>query len=510
MSKTPRLDRRAFLKATGATVIAAAGAEVVAGCSSDNAPAAPKAAERLRIASTDPTKGIGVDPRSVGQGTSSMVAYHLYEGLMSLDNDKYLFVLAESAEPNADATKWTVRLRDGVKFHNGQPVKAADVVYSIRSLATPPGNRASVYADVDLAGMKALDARTVEIPLKRPRGDFKEGVLSTFSLVFPDGTTDFSAGIGTGPYKLQSVDGQNVRLTANEAYWGAQPSVRGLEFIRIADPAARLNALKSGEADYVVGISAVGAAAEKGNHAVLLQRGGTVTANALSFAMNQNLAPFNDPRVRRALRLAVDRPQLTKNALLGMASEAQDLVGKGLPGYPTDLGDRSRNIAEARELLKAAGVTQLTIRAADIVPGMLDATRLFGQQLAEAGVTLTINPVPVDSFYADLPGLAKNPFQTFYYANRPAATHLANVTSQHSVFNVTGTGPDYWARLQAAQVIVDDKARATAFDGLQHELYDTGGDILWAYQDQLDASKPGISGVQRRGLLPTFGTAQLA
>ncbi len=509
MSDSSRIDRRTLLRAAGAAALGGVAGGVLAGCGGNNpAPAASRKAVRsLRIGATDPTKGTGVDPRSVGQGATTMVLYHLYDVLMSLDDDKYVYGLAESVEPNADGTKWTIRIRDGARFHDNRPVTAADVAYSLRTLASPPSNRAIVYGDLDLTGMAVRDPRTLEVPLKRPRGDFREGVLVTFSPVFPDGTTDFTKGIGSGPYRLQGVDGKNVRLTAFDGYRGTPPAIKDLEFIRIDDPAARLNGLKSGQIDYAVAISAVGAAAEKGNPAVQVNRAGVVSANALSFAMNQTIAPFNDPRVRRALRLAVDRDQLVGNALLGLGSTGDDLVGKGLPGYATDVARRARDVAQARQLLQAAGVTQLTIRAADIVPGMLSATRLFAQQLAEVGVTLTVQQVPVDSFYADLPALRKVPFQTFYYANRPAATHLANVTSQTSFFNVTGTGPDYWKQLGAAQTIVDDARRTDAFLALQRELYDGGGDVLWAYQDQLDASIPGVKDVKRRAQLPVFHAA---
>ncbi|MEU3825513.1 ABC transporter substrate-binding protein [Streptomyces sp. SID161] len=512
-ASTSTLRRRSLLRGTGALVLAAAvGSGMLTACSSDDpdartTAAKPRTVDTLKIAVGDPTKATGTDPRAVGNGLSSMVMFHLYDSLMSLEGDKYTYKLARSVTPNADGTKWTITLRDGATFHDGRPVTAADVAYSLRTVGAPPSNRVSVFTDVDLAHIKVVDAHTLQVPLKQPRGDFREAVLSTYSPVFPAGTKDFGKDAGSGPYKLDGVDGGNVRLVANDKYWGGKPSVKHLELIRIDDPAARLNAVKSGQADYAVGISAVGAAAVKADKAVTVERAGLASANALSFSMNQTIAPFDNPQVRKALRLAIDRKQLVDTALLGNGRVGDDVVGEGLPGYATDLPARQRDVAEARKLLRAAGVTKLTLRTSEIVPGMTDASRLFAQQLAAAGVKLTLQNVPADAYYADLMSLTKQPFQAFYYANRPAPLHLAATTSKGAFFNVTGAGPDHFKQLAAAQRIVDDARRAEAFKRIEHDFYDNGGDIVWAFQDQLDATRVPLKSVVRIGAMPVFAAA---
>lgn len=469
-------------------------------CSSSSSPeekgAGKAAADTLRVAAADATNTTGLDPRTVSAGASSIVAAHVFDSLVTLEDGEYKLKLAESVEPNADGTRWTVKLREGVLFHDGRKVRAADVAYSMQTLAAPPSNRASVYADVDTAKIKVVDERTLEVPLKRARADFKESVLAVFSVVFPEGTKDFSKPIGSGPYKYGKSDARIVRLTANTSYWDGKPSIRVLEINRIASPAARLAALKDGQIDYAVGISATGAQTEKKNPAIRLERGGIANSNALSFAMNQKLEPFDDPRVRKAVRLAADRPALVSHALMGFGAQGDDVVGKDLPGYATGLAQRERDVDEARRLFREAKVTKLTLRAADVVPGMLSAAKLFAQQLEEAGVELTVNEVPVDTYYSDLKGLSSHPFQVFYYVNRPAALHLSATTTEQAVFNVTGAGPDHWRKLAAAQVLVDDAARAKAFDDLQKEFYDKGGDVVWGFQEQLDATRPGVEGVR--------------
>ncbi|MFB6888395.1 ABC transporter substrate-binding protein [Kitasatospora sp. NPDC056327] len=471
-------------------------------------PAAKPSVDVLRIAAADATNTTGLDPRSVSAGASSIVAQHVFDSVVTLEGKEYKLKLAESVEPNADATMWTVKLRKGVQFHDGKPVRAADVAFSLTTLAAPPSNRASVYADVDAAKIKVVDDSTLEVPLKRARADFKESVLAVFSVVFPEGTTDFAKPIGSGPYKFETSDQRIVRLVANEQYWGGKPAIPALEIDRIASPAARLAALKDGQVDYAVGISAAGAQTEKGNTGIKIQRGGVANSNALSFAMNQNLAPFNDPKVRKAVRLAADRPALVAQALMGYGAPGEDVVGKDLPGYNAKLTERKRDLEEARKLFREAGVTELTLRAADVVPGMLPAAKLFAQQLEEAGVKLAVQEVPADSYYSDLKGLATHPFQVFYYVNRPAALHLAAVTNEKAVFNVTGAGQAHWSRLAEAQVLVDPTARANAFDAIEQDFYDNGGDLVWGFQEQLDATRAGVEGVRLSQSVQLFDQAK--
>ncbi|MEU9703571.1 ABC transporter substrate-binding protein [Streptomyces sp. NPDC047981] len=497
---------------TSALVAVAASVLGVSACST--AEGGTKSADKptvevLRVAAADATNTTGLDPRSVSAGASSIVAAHVFDPLVALEGSAYKLKLAESVEPNADATRWTIKLREGVNFHNGKKVRAADVAYSMKTLAAPPSNRASVYADVDTATIKVVDERTLEVPLKRARGDFKEAVLAVFSVIFPEGTKDFSKPVGSGPYKFDKSDARIVRLSANTTYWGGAPSIRSLEINRIAEPAARLAALKDGQIDYAVGISATGAQAEKGNAEIKIQRGGIANSNALSFSMNQKLKPFDDPRVRKAVRLAADRPALVSQSLMGFGAPGEDVVGKDLPGYAAGLTERRRNVEEARKLFREAKVDKLTLRAADVVPGMLTAAKLFAQQLEEAGVKLTVQEVPVDSYYADLKGLSSHPFQVFYYVNRPAALHLAATTNERAVFNVTGAGPEHWRKLAAAQVSVDDTARAKAFEALQKDFHDNGGDLVWGFQEQLDATRPGVEGVTLSQSTQLFGAAKV-
>ncbi|MFI7011224.1 ABC transporter substrate-binding protein [Streptomyces sp. NPDC050145] len=512
MSRADGVARRRVLQWSAAAATVAAGSAALTGCAGETGGTRTVAGsgKALRVGASDATGTIGLDPRHAGFGASYIALYHLYDQLMYLKGSRYELGLAESVEPSADAAEWTVRIHKHAVFHDGSPVRAADVAYSLRTLATPPSTRANNFADLDLDRLKIVDQHTLKVGLKRPRGDFREGILAVFSPVFPEGTgdKDFARGVGSGPYRLDEQDGKNLRLAVNDKYWNGTSHFRRIDLSLIADPAARLAALKSGQIDYAFGITATGAKAERANRAISVRRGHTANSNALSFAMNERLAPFDDPDVRRAVRLAADRDALVQKVLLGLGTPGEDLVGKGLPGYAGRA--RTRDVAEAKRLFARAGVDTLELRAADTVPGFTAAARLLGQQLKEAGVDLDVRTVPADTYYADLKGLSRAPFQTFYYANRPAAVHLSATTTKGAFFNVTGLGERHFKRLAAAQATVDDDRREAAFATIQRDLSATGGDLLWGFQEQLDASVPGLTGVWSSQSTPVFTRARTA
>jgi peptide/nickel transport system substrate-binding protein len=504
-----RLTRRSFVAGAAAAAGALAAGGTLSGCGSSDGPDR----GRLRVGAAGLPTGTSLDPRKASPGAAFLAQFHLYDGLMRLEGGRAVRRLAESVEPNAGATRWTVRLRPDATFHDGRPVRAADVLASLRTIADPRTRPlfASAYADVDVAGSRVRDDRTVELTLRRPRGDLADSVLALGSPVFPAGTTDFAAAIGSGPYRLESADpGSGVRLRAFGDHWDGAPRIDMLEIRTITDPVARLNGVRGGQLDYAVGVSATGARTVAGDGGVEIRRGGVGSADALVVAMNERDPRFADPRVREALRLAVDRGALVDRALLGQGTVGNDLVGLGLPGYAADLPQRGRDVERARGLLAAAGVRRLTLRAADLVPGLLDTGRLVAAQLREAGVRVDVQAAQAASYFQDVRAVSRTPFQAFYFANRPAAVHLSSVIGPRAQWNLVGYGGAYADRLRVAQETPDDARRAARFVDLQHDLHAHGGEVVWGFREALDAARPGVTGVARSQSVPLFSHARIA
>lgn len=504
------ITRRRLLKGGAGGIVLLGGPGVLAACGDDKQAKTSARSGPLRIAGMG-TPADNLNPLQGGEGLDLVVGSQMFDSLVQITGGKIALSLAESVEPNRDATEWTIRVRQGVTFHDGKPLTAKDVAATFRLVGDPKKNQnAALFGDLDLAAVKVIDDHTLRVPLRRARGDFVDGILSLSSAVYPAGISDFSKSVGSGPFKLVSFrPGQPVELARYDDYWGGAPAVSELEIRAINDPAARLNALRSGQIDYALGITPTGAATLKGDADVKVVRSGAASSSALMFAMNVNQRPFDDPKVRLAFRLAVDRQALVDSVFSGEGEIGNDIAGKGLPGYNDALPQRERDVAKAKKLLADAGVTKVTMRAADVQPGLVDAAGLYAQQLSEVGVKLTIDKAAADSYFDDFKRVLSTPFQTFYEDNRPASANIVTFTGSKADFNITGIGDrEYDSKLAAAQATVDDAQRVERFKEVQQILYERGGEIVWGYAEKLDASKATVAGVQQTPSGPLFGKAR--
>lgn len=513
---SPAVERRSFLRGAVGAAALAASSGVLAACGGGSVSGGLAKAGTLRIgAESAPTDTLNI---LTSTGTVDYMAmWAIYEPLVQLVGDRVEMVLAESIEPNADATAYTIRIRGGVRFHSGKPLTATDVAYTLTTAADPKRspNMASVLGDIDAAKITVVDPRTLHVPLRRPRADLVEGVLTGFALVFPDGTTDdkWKAADGTGAFKLAATQpgAGGYALERNPDYWGKAPELERVEIVAIADPTTRLNALRGGEIDFAHRISPAGAATLASDPSVRVLRGGVGSAMAMTLEMNLTKAPFTNPDVVLAMKLLVDRQAIVDTVLFGNGEVGNDLVGKGLVGYASTIPQRTRDVARARLLLAGAGVSAVELKVADLVPGTADAAKLIVQQAAEAGLAITLNSVPADSYFSDYKAVLSTPLQSYYMLNRPAASSMSLVTGTGNKYNTTGVGgPAYDPLLRAVQTTVEPAARRQALDRAQRYLWERGGEIVWGYGEHLDAAVSAIRSVSYLQALPLLASITLA
>ncbi|MHA6628685.1 ABC transporter substrate-binding protein [Pseudonocardia sichuanensis] len=416
--------------------------------------------------------------------------------------------LAETIVPNADATEWIVTIRDGVTFHNGTALTAEDVVASIRYFAASPGF-GTYYSVVDLDGLTAVDARTVRVPLTAPRADFVDTVLGSASVVFEAGEGTAEMPSCSGPFRLESFDQDTgAVLLRHEGYWGERALLERLEIRRVADPAARVNALVSGEADYAFDIPSTGAATVGGVEGLQVMTGGVANSGAMYFVLNTRVAPFDDPAVRRALTQVVNREQLVSVVLGEYGQLGNDLFGKGLEGYDGSIAQRTQDLDAARATLAAAGVTALDATVAELTPGLRDATELLGQQLAEVGVQLTIDEIDPSSFFTDLDRLYSSQIISMYGLNRPVVVTLPQLFGAENPYAFSGWNPPQFTTLvEQMQQTVDDSARQAVLDQIQQLQWEQGGYLVWGYREQISAARAGLAGVRANVGYPVFAQA---
>src|SRR5262245_2723949 len=265
-----------------------------------------------------------------------------------LFNDNYQLTtdgLAESVTPE-NPKLYTIRLKKGIEFSNGKTLTADDVMYSFQRIGTKAYGLTgyAATATMDIAGMKQMDKYTVQLPLKSADATVPQTLASyTFNMV-PVGYKAYPAGgpagqIGTGPYKLKSfTPGQQSVHVRNPNYWRTgQPYFDQVTIIDFSDSTAQVNGLLGGQIDAMTDLpfSQVAVVKARGMHALISETGGW-----LPLCMAIDLPPFDDVRVRQAMRLIVDRKQMITQVLSGFGAEGNDLYGRFDPGYDTSLPQR--------------------------------------------------------------------------------------------------------------------------------------------------------------------------
>lgn len=497
------------LKAAALALVGVMAAGTLGACATDGEDSAER--DTLVIGALGST-GDSLDPLNT-QGFADYIGIeHLYRSIARLSEGEVELDLAESVEPNEDATEWTITLRDGQTFSDGSPITAADVAASLRLLADPEKsmNYAQFFSDVDAAAITVVDQHTVTVPLQRPRADFLSTVLAFASYVLKEGATDWQQPVASGEYTLaEYTPGERLVLRAREDLGEEAPELNELEVRVINDPQARLNALQAGEIDVATRVDPVMAQSVADDDSLAVDSSGPAASQVLGFEMNVTQAPFDDPKVREAMRIGIDRQEMVDTILYGEGEVGNDLVGLGLPGY-AEPPQRPHDPDKARELFAEAGVTELTIRAADTTPGLVDASELLAEQLGKLGVEVTVDRTDPAAFYADFDTLLNTPLQTSYYINRDAAAFIGAFTGSFGYFNISGYNPPgYDDKVRAAQGTVDEDERTEAFAELQRMQYEDGGMILWGYQPVLNLQVAGLEGVAIHQGVPNFAEASL-
>ena len=317
-------------------------------------------------------------------------------------------VLATSWTPNGKADVWTFKIRQGVKFHNGQALTADDVVYTYQLHTNPKGeaNALSAFGGVlTPAGVKKVDDFTVEFHLSAPNGNFPYLTSSDNynMIILPKGYDPAkwqSTFLGTGPFKLGSYTPKSgATFTRNESYWGkkALPSSTQFTFYDTQNP--MILGLTGSTID-VVGQFAVAGAQEllTGSYNIIKLK----SSAHRQLSMRNDKAPFTDPRVRQAIALTLDRPAIVKALFQGFADVGND--SPFAPVYPstnTSVAQRTKDIAKAKSLLAAAGhgsgfSTQLVTENFVEIP---QYAQIVAQSAKEIGVNIGLKVESSSQYY---------------------------------------------------------------------------------------------------------------
>ena len=317
-------------------------------------------------------------------------------------------VLATSWSANSNATVWTFKIRQGVKFSNGSSLTADDVVYTYQLQTNPKSasNALSAFAGVlTPSGVQKVDDFTVAFHLEAPNGNFPYLTSSDNynMIIIPNNYSPASwqsTFVGTGPFKLGSYTPKvGATFTRNEAYWGTKALPSETQFTFYDTPSASVLALTGGTID-VLGQFAVsgGEALLSGSYNVIKLK----TSAHRELSMRNDQAPFTDPRVRQAIALTLNRPQIIQALWKGYADVGNDSpFAPVFPSTNTSIAQRVQNISQAKTLLSAAGhpngfTTQLITEQFLEIP---DYAQIIAQSAAAIGVKINLKVESSSAYY---------------------------------------------------------------------------------------------------------------
>jgi peptide/nickel transport system substrate-binding protein len=288
---------------------------------------------------------------------SDYVQIHIFDALVDFTGPALTLrpMLATRWE-SPNPTTWRFFLRRDVKFHNGDPLTAEDVKFTIDTQLANKGATVNAYLG-PTEGARVIDPYTVEVTTRTPF----PALLFNLSRVhiLPRaydklGVDAFTAKpIGSGPYRfVEWQRGQRIVLDANPGYWGGTPTPKQLMFRFIVDPSTRAAELKAGGVDIAINppIAQV-KELNTGDTAILT----VPAARAIAYPMNTLQKPLNDVRVRRAVNYAVDREAIVKSLLQGFGQATGQPFAVGWLGYDESIKPYPYDPARARRLLAEAG-----------------------------------------------------------------------------------------------------------------------------------------------------------
>jgi peptide/nickel transport system substrate-binding protein len=385
------------------------GSSSASGSASGSASAAPTKGGTLKLASQAPSAA--VNPLTVADAGGLCMLAQTGEFLAFDDNQALQLkpMLATAWKPTKNGAVWTFSLRQGVKFHDGSPLTADDVVYTMQQLSDPKvaSNALSTFVDVlKPDGVIAKDSSTVEFHLEAPNGNFPYLVSSDNynAIIVPKGT-DFSKWqktfIGTGPFKLTSYT-QNVgaNFAANPSYWGGAPHLDSTAFTFYTSQQPQILALQGGTVDVIVQFVAQGAQSLLNNSQYTIIS--LKSANHRELSMRNDMAPFTDPRVRQAIALSLDRPGMVQALLSGKGDLGNDSpFAPKFPSTDTSVPQRAQDLGKAKQLLSAAGhpngfSTTLTTEEYEEIPQL---AQVIAESASKIGVTMKLKVENQTNYY---------------------------------------------------------------------------------------------------------------
>jgi peptide/nickel transport system substrate-binding protein len=487
------VSRRRFLAASGLALTAVQAPAALF------APRAFAAAKTLRLAAGEADGPSGtMDPAMSTADPDSARISLAYERLVILDDTfSPQPQLAESWSSNEKGDSWTFALRQGVKFHDGAPFTAKDVIYSYRRIIDPavgsPG--ASSLSMIDPEGIVAEGDHKVTFKLKAPTVEFPAIIANRFTYIVREGQSADqlrTAGIGTGPFKVQRfVPGEEPSVfVKNEHYW--RPGLPKIDLV--------WDLGRTGLSDL-----------EKNKDVKIIS---IRSPFVLTMSCWADTPPFDDPRVRQAMKYVVDRERMIQLVLAGHGNVGDDNPVAPWIKYALKVEPRKRDVEKAKALLAEAGHANgldIELYTSDTTPGFIEMATLYQAMAAEAGIRVKLTKAPANDYWSNV--WLKQPFVCSSWSGRGADDALSVAYLSNAEWNETHwRRPEFDQAIAEARQTLDEAKRTELYQKAQQLLRDDGGAIISMFPDAMGATRANVSGwtLHPQQFSKDFSTVEIA
>lgn len=432
--------------------------------------------------------------------------------------------LLESWETSDDLRTWTLRLRPDIKWHNGRAFTSDDVIWNLNRMLDPAtgssqlslmsymveeyetgnvdgeGNKETSARLWDANALERVDDKTVRLNTKTVNVSVPQHLFNwPAHIIDPEENGVFGPGSnGTGPFELVSYEvGQNAVLKGRKDFWGTGPYLDEVRFLDFGDdPSASLGALTSKQVHglYEVDIAQL-QTVEKLEHVQIYS---VANANTVVARMKVNQKPFDDPRVRKAMRLAVDPVEVKRLVFqeYGLPAEHHH-VCPVQPDY-AELPPMLRDVDAAKKLLAEAGYPDgidLTIACKTDPAYEIGTVQIMKQQWEPAGIRVDINPMPSAQYWEVW---TQVPFGFTSWAHRPVAVMLLEQAYRSGVaWNESEyANPEFDRLLDQAGQIADPAERRTVMAEIEKIMQEDGPIVQPVWRPSMTAYDKRIKGFQ--------------
>ncbi|MGH7120278.1 MAG: ABC transporter substrate-binding protein [Acetobacteraceae bacterium] len=497
------MRRRDFLQTSGSVL---GGMALGAGLAPASAEAVvtPRRGGTLIWGHSETTENLDID--QTGTASTLRLLQNIHDSIVTVDYSfKVIPNVAEHFEASEDLLSYTFHIRPGVKFHNGAPVTSADVKYSFERVKDPKTGAVNYAVFNAVKSIETPDSLTVVVTMSQVYAPFLQRLAEIGAgAVIPkdSGPLQGKAPIGCGPFKFVSREfGNKAVLQRFDDYWQGPAYLDGVIEYEVPEPTVRLTGIQTGQYNLINDIPFDKVSRVEKDPKLRVHSWFPICWAFLNF--NHAVKPFDDPRVRKALDLMVDKPTLLKGTLWGNG------VITGSPSFPASpsrnraLEPRKQDFAAAKALLKEAGIgpgeLTFTFKVTTNYPWMVEAAEIMQGWFEQGDLKVGIQKLT----WADWLGQCwqRRDFQVtmmnFFTLWQPDFLYFSiwNSKGAFNYRNIKDPMIDKWTL--EARHSTDAAERIALYKKVQKQIQDETHDVILWYRKGTLAAQPRVGGLDK-------------